>query len=170
MRRLRLMTFIVGSMLFVAGLVYAVWWISAPEGVVIEFSEPWIRAVEQSALPVSEGQQEMDHGSMSFTASGVFLIIENNGRVGDRLVRAETEVADKVELHSVANQGGVSMMFQTESIPVPARSRVVLKPGSFHIMLIGVNQPLDPGMQIPVRLVFEKTGPVDVMAQVRVSE
>lgn len=49
--------------------------------------------------------------------------------------------------------------------------RVVLKPGSYHIMLSGLKQPLSPGQIFPLTLHVEssngKLSTVDVRAQVR---
>jgi periplasmic copper chaperone A len=50
---------------------------------------------------------------------------------------------------------------------VPASGEVALKPGSFHVMLIGLNQALTPGENFDVTLQFEQAGPVTVQANIR---
>ena len=37
-----------------------------------------------------------------------------------------------------------------------------LKPQGLHIMLIGLNRPLKSGETIPVKLVFEKAGAIEI--------
>ena len=39
---------------------------------------------------------------------------------------------------------------------------VELKPGSFHVMFMGLKQPLEKGQQVKGTLEFEKAGKVDV--------
>jgi len=46
---------------------------------------------------------------------------------------------------------------------------VELKPGSYHIMLIGLKQDLKPGDRIEITLRFEKAGEIKVNAPVRES-
>ena len=46
-------------------------------------------------------------------------------------------------------------------------ARVELKPGSYHIMLIGLTRELVAGEKIDITLKFEKAGDVKVTAEVR---
>ena len=39
---------------------------------------------------------------------------------------------------------------------------LVLKPGSFHIMFMGLKAPIAKDSMVPVTLVFEKAGSIDV--------
>lgn len=45
-------------------------------------------------------------------------------------------------------------MRQVDRIVLPAEGEVVLKPGSYHIMLLGVKQPLVEGETISVNLSY----------------
>jgi periplasmic copper chaperone A len=44
---------------------------------------------------------------------------------------------------------------------------VELKPGSFHVMFVGLKKPLERGEHIKATLVFEKAGKVNVEYDVR---
>ena len=44
---------------------------------------------------------------------------------------------------------------------------VELKPGSFHVMFVGLKKPLSAGDQFKATLVFEKAGSVDIDYDVR---
>jgi copper(I)-binding protein len=50
---------------------------------------------------------------------------------------------------------------------VPAKGKTELKPGGYHIMLLGLKQDLKPGEKVPVTLKFERGGEVRVEAVVK---
>lgn len=89
------------------------------------------------------------------TNSAVFLQLQNQDTQAHALVSASSAVAAVVELHNHVNEGGVMKMRQVEKIDLPAGEAVALKPGSFHIMLIGLKQPLKVGETVDLSLSFE---------------
>jgi copper(I)-binding protein len=104
---------------------------------------------------------------MATANSAVYMTIVN-GATPDRLLKAQTEVASAAELHTVEMKDGMMQMHPVEGgIAVPANGQVELKPGGFHVMLIGLKQELKPGMTISLALTFEKAGVKQVTADVR---
>ena len=91
-------------------------------------------------------------------AGAGFLTIANNSAEDDRLVGAEANISQVVELHTHIKDGEVMRMRPVESIAVPAHGKAELKPGADHIMFINLTQKLPEGEQVPVTLVFEKAG------------
>ena len=72
-------------------------------------------------------------------------------------------MAGEVQFHTVDMTDGVMRMRQLEDgLEVPPGGSVTLKPGSFHIMLMQLKQPLRQGEAVPVSLTFEKAGTVEV--------
>ena len=63
--------------------------------------------------------------------------------------------------------GSVMGMRQIERLEIPAGGTVELKPGGYHIMLIGLTRELVVGEKIDITLKFEKAGDVKVTAEVR---
>ena len=57
-------------------------------------------------------------------------------------------------------------MNQVAEIPIPAHADAVLKPGSFHIMLINLVEPLTEGTEVELSLEFMTGEPQTVMAPV----
>jgi copper(I)-binding protein len=92
-------------------------------------------------------------------AGGIFLTVTDTG-APDRLVGASTPVAATAELHETVNDNGVMRMRPVPGLPLEAGKPVVLKPGSYHLMLMGLKQQLKPGDTFPVTLTFEKAPPV----------
>jgi copper(I)-binding protein len=72
-----------------------------------------------------------------------------------------------MEGETTTTMGGMMNMRQVESIPVPAKGSVELKPGGYHVMLIGLTKDLKAGDTLPVTLTFEPGGTVKVTAKVR---
>lgn len=102
---------------------------------------------------------EDDMGGMGV----VYLTIENKGRDADRLLGAESAVADAVELHSAAMEGGMAtMQALKEGVAIPARGSLELEPGGLHIMLIRLNRHLDEGDSFKVNLLFENAGKIEI--------
>ncbi|MEJ2410604.1 MAG: copper chaperone PCu(A)C [Novosphingobium sp.] len=94
---------------------------------------------------------------------GGFALISNMGREDDRLVSGTSPVAAEVQLHTMSIDGGVMRMRQlVDGIPVPAGQTVALKPGSLHVMFIGLKHPLKRGGTVPVTLRFAKAGAIKV--------
>jgi copper(I)-binding protein len=105
---------------------------------------PWARA---SAGPVRNG--------------AAYLVIRNDG-AADRLLAVSGTVAERVELHTHLMEGDVMKMRRVEAVEVPANGKASLQPGSFHIMLVGLTEPLKEGERFPLTLTFEKAGSVTV--------
>jgi copper(I)-binding protein len=99
--------------------------------------------------------------------SAAYMLITNNGSVPDRLIRAESDIAHSTELHKSENVDGVMSMRPVDAVDIPAGGTAELKPGSFHIMLVGLMRDLNAGEQIPITLVFENAGKITIDAEVR---
>jgi len=96
-------------------------------------------------------------GSMS---GGIFLTVTDTG-APDRLVGASTPVAATAELHETVNDNGVMRMRPVAAgLALETGKPVVLKPGSYHLMLMGLRRQLKPGDSFPVTLTFERAGAV----------
>ena len=96
-------------------------------------------------------------------AGGGFLTITNKGTTPDRLVAVRSTASDKAEIHEMKMDGNVMRMRELDKgLEIAPGSTVELKPGGYHIMLMGLKAPLAKGTKVPVTLVFEKAGSVDV--------
>jgi len=87
--------------------------------------------------------------------SAAFMLIRNHGDADRHLVSAESDVSNVTELHNHINDNGVMRMRQVPRITVPANGSVELKPGSYHVMLIGLKQSLKEGDKVNLKLEFD---------------
>lgn len=121
---------------------------------------------DAGAAPVRLGDLEISGGFARATPPGAevgggFLTIRNDGSA-DRLVSASSPLAARVEIHEMAMQDNVMTMRPLpDGLALPAGETVALKPGGFHLMLMGLKQPLAEGETVPLTLTFEKAGSVD---------
>lgn len=95
------------------------------------------------------------------------MVLRNKGATPLKLVKASNPASKVTELHAHLNEGGVMKMRQVPFIEVPAKGEAILKPGSLHVMLIDVIQPLKEGEQIVLTLGLEDGTSLAVPAPVR---
>ncbi len=91
-----------------------------------------------------------------------FMRLRNTGAQPDRLISASTPAARVVELHTMIRDGDVMRMRPVTDIAVAPGQTVELRPGGFHVMLIGLTGPMAQGGRVPLTLRFERAGEVQV--------
>jgi copper(I)-binding protein len=100
-------------------------------------------------------------------SGGVFVELRNRGGEADRLVGGSTPAAGAVEIHAMIMDGPVTRMRRQDGVDIPAGGSVGLAPGGTHLMLVGLEAPLEVGSSLPLSLEFEKAGPTQLVVQVR---
>ena len=102
------------------------------------------------------------------TMSAAYMELTSKG--GATLVGASTPVAEDADVHEMSLEGGVMKMRAAPRLALPAGETVILKPGGYHIMLMGLKRQLKPGDTVPITLRIEnahkKTEVVVVNAEV----
>lgn len=98
------------------------------------------------------------------SVSAAYMVITNAGEA-DTLIAASTPLTGNVQLHEVVSDGATSKMQPREGgFPVPANGEVTLRPGSYHIMMLDLKQPITDGQVVTITLTFEKAGDVTITA------
>ena len=96
----------------------------------------------------------------------VYLDIRITG-TGDTLIAASADIADDTQLHEIATDGGNAMMRVVEGgIPVEPGGGVSLRPGGYHVMLLGVGEIPEVGETFALTLEFERAGRMTVTVEV----
>jgi copper(I)-binding protein len=107
------------------------------------------------------------------TAAGMtgagFLTLENKSPKPDVLVGAESPLAARVEIHQSMNHNGVMMMMKSERLALPPGGRIVFGPGGYHLMLVGLKQPLKVGDNAPITLNFASGAKVQASLKVAIN-
>jgi periplasmic copper chaperone A len=137
----------------------------------ISVSDPWARAT-------AEGQAN----------GAVYMVLEAED--ADRLVSASVpaSVAAEAQIHEVVavesdemsggeTSGDMSsgmdgmdatmrMQEMMDGLPLPAGEAVTLQPGSYHVMLLDLAEPLVAGDEVQVTLQFAEAGQITITAPV----
>ncbi|AMN41655.1 copper chaperone PCu(A)C [Rhodoplanes sp. Z2-YC6860] len=112
----------------------------------IEIKHPWSRATPKGA-----------------TVAGGYMKLTNTGATPDRLIGGSTEIAGKFEIHEMSMDNGVMKMRPlVDGVEIKPGETVEFKPGGYHLMFVGITQPVAQGKRVKGTLEFEKAGKVDV--------
>lgn len=117
-------------------------------GAMIEIVHPWARP----SIPNRPGV--------------AYMGIHNHTGHAERLVSARGEGVERIELHLAEMVDGVMKMAPVEAIEIPAGGMAHLGPGSYHLMLFGLDKPLKLGDEINLTLTFEQAGEIAVTVPV----
>lgn len=123
------------------------------------FRNTMLTLVALAATPFANATIDIDEAYAratppNATTSAVFATINNDGDKDRVIVKAVSDASAVVELHDVIMDGDIMQMRQVESITIPANGSTILKPGSLHIMLLDVKEPMLEGSKIDVELTF----------------
>jgi copper(I)-binding protein len=100
--------------------------------------------------------------------AGGYLTIENRGSVPDRLLSGSTGLARSIEVHEMVVSNGLMMMRPIDGgLTIEPGETVKLAPGGRHLMFLGLKGPLKQGEHIPVTLMFEHAGEIEVSFEVQ---
>ena len=112
----------------------------------LEIGHPWARATPPTA-----------------PTGGGYLSVKNTGATPDRLISASSPTAETVQVHEMKMEGNVMRMREISGgLEIPPGATVTLAPGGMHLMMMGLKGPLKQGERVPLTLVFEKAGKIDV--------
>lgn len=117
------------------------------DGVMVE--HPWARTT----------------GTMT-RAGAVYMTVKNGSHEMVTLTGVATERAKVAEIHQSSEEGGVMKMRMVESLPIAPGETIEFAPGGYHVMLIGLTEPLKEGDVFPITLTFDKAGSVPVIVTV----
>lgn len=133
-----------------------------------------VSAVVLSSCSSSADSTEADSTTMTDpwlkTINGgmtaAFGVLNNGSGTDVTIVSASTDAAATVELHETSTDadGGMAMSPVEGGFVVPAGGSLNLEPGSFHIMLMGVADPIEAGTDVEVTLTFSDNSTMDFTA------
>lgn len=112
----------------------------------IKISQPWTRVTPSGAQ-----------------VAGAYMTLTNSGKTTDRLIGGSASIAGRLEVHQMSMTDGVMRMRRLEKgLEIKPGETVVLKPGSYHVMLLGLKEQVQQGKPVKGTLVFEKAGKVEI--------
>lgn len=117
------------------------------------------QAATQGPIRIEQAWSRATPGGSKIGAG--YLRITNTGATPDRLVSGTSDAAERVEIHDMSVTDGVMKMRPlADGIALAPGQTVELRPGSLHMMFMGLKNPLTAGANFNVTLVFEKAGKI----------
>lgn len=107
------------------------------------------------------------HAAGAGETTAAYMSIRNAGPEADTLLKATCDAAMMVQVMESKMEGDVMSMGEVPGIEAPAGSTVELKPGGYHIMLMGLERELKDGDSISITLEFAKAGKITVEVPVQ---
>ncbi|MFZ5512232.1 MAG: copper chaperone PCu(A)C [Pseudomonadota bacterium] len=101
--------------------------------------------------------------------TGAFMTLTSDSDAA--VIGVSSPLAEVTEIHAMHMEGGVMKMRALERLELPAGKAVELKPGGYHIMLLGLRRQPKKGEAVPITLRIEgkdkSVKSVEVKAEVR---
>lgn len=114
-------------------------------------------AAPAAARPAAAGVEVIQPWSRPAVAgaTGVgYMTLVNHGRAAVSLVKVESPLARKAEIHLSDMQGGVMRMAPAPKVTIPPGGTLKFAPGGYHLMFVGLAKNLMPGDRAPATLTF----------------
>lgn len=101
-------------------------------------------------------------------SGAAFMQLMNKSGQDDRLIGAKSPLDGRIELHThKQDANGVMKMTEIEGgIEIPAGATHDFVRGGDHLMFMGMSGALEQGRDVPVTLIFEKAGEVEIVIPV----
>lgn len=92
---------------------------------------------------------------LSRDTTAAYMRIKNTTLQNNALIAVETSAAETVEIHTAAGEGEMMRMRPVKEMALPKQDTVAMEPGGYHLMLFGIQRPLEEGAQIYFTLFFK---------------
>ena len=101
-------------------------------------------------------------------AGAAFMMIYNHSDTDDRLISVSSEAAKMVQLHThlKSDDGVMKMRHVPDGFLVPAHGMHMLSRGKDHLMFVGLTARWQHGQSIPLTLVFENAGIINIEVEI----
>ncbi len=101
-------------------------------------------------------------------SAAAFLVLGNQTGTDDRLIGARSGLSGRIELHShTQDANGVMRMGEIEGgVALADGDTHAFTRSGDHLMFMGLDAPLGQGQLVPVTLIFEQAGELEIIIPV----
>lgn len=112
------------------------------------------------SLSLSATEMEINNAYIKQTPpnsknTAIFLTLTNKSEKKIALINAKSDLSEKIELHTHIHKDKKMSMIQIPKITISPNSTTELKPGSFHIMLFDLKNPVNAETKANLTLYFD---------------
>ncbi|XPF93302.1 copper chaperone PCu(A)C [Colwellia sp. RE-S-Sl-9] len=111
----------------------------------ITFTKPWIRLLPPTVM-----------------STAGYVEINNSSTVADKLLSVWSPTINGVSVHQTKEVDGLLKMLEADNTTIPPNGKLILQPGGYHLMLMGIKKPLVENETVTIHFEFERAGIVHV--------
>jgi len=111
----------------------------------ISFTNPWVRLLPPTLMHTA-----------------AYVEINNSSKVADKLLNVWSPAVKSVSVHQTKEVDGLLTMLEASNISIPPMGKLVLQPGGYHLMLMGLKNSLKENETLTINFEFEKAGVLPV--------
>ncbi|MDM8545418.1 copper chaperone PCu(A)C [Candidatus Venteria ishoeyi] len=127
----------------------------------------WFLSCQVSAADLNVENAWVRSAPPNAPALAAFMTLQNTSNNDLKLLSADVKGYAQVELHRTIAADGMMKMVKQNFIPIPAKTELQLKPGSWHIMLIQPQKVPAVAESVSLKLSFDNGTQLDVIAVVK---
>ena len=121
----------------------------------------------------SQGDIRVMHPWASVAATGasspVYMTLTNAGTEPDKLLAVEAKAAGRVEIQKAKKGSGATSYETIPAVDLGAKKTVQMQPGGMRVLLSDLKEPLRHEYTVPLTLVFERSGRVEIQVVIQKS-
>jgi len=133
---------------FILCLLFSAHSASAEE--IIQIDDPWVNEAPPT-ININAG----------------YLKITNNSMETIELIKAKSDVYERIEFHITKVDDGIAKMEKQDTLSIPAQSILSFSPGGYHLMMFNNHEPVRAGSYIPIELIFSNQTSYHINAEVK---
>lgn len=99
--------------------------------------------------------------------TALYFKVENTSDKADTLLSVKSSIADVVQTHETYKKGDMMGMREVKNISLKPNSTFEFKPGSYHVMVIGLKEDLRENDTAEFTLHFKNASNIKVKASVK---
>ncbi len=121
---------------------------------------PAFADIEVTNVHAFETSEGMKNGA-------ILLTLKNTGKEDDKIISAQSPAATETEIHEMSETNGVMKMREIGAVTIKAGEEIAFTPNGYHIMLLGLKEPLKAGDVRPLMLKFLRAGAVKTTFEIK---
>lgn len=123
---------------------------------------PATESSPEKEIVISEATVRKPMGGRDMTAG--YFQITNHTNLDDAIMGVESPIAERVEIHISETVNNAMMMRKMDLVDLKAGETIVFKPGSYHLMLFGVELNRDQ-VDVALTLKFKHARDMTIIAE-----
>ena len=131
-------------------------------GLLISGCTPPTETLKEEGIVISDARVRAPMGGQNMTAG--YFEITNHTNLDDSLIGVESPIAERIEMHVSETVNNAMMMRKQVSVDIKAGETIVFKPGSYHLMMFGVELNRDQ-TDVALTLKFKHARDMTIIAE-----